>query len=103
MRALACATLIMFAGAAAAQPRALDPALPAYQPQAAAPAPHAGYLDADGAVRIAGAEHVQYIVERFNRSTRCKLVQAARVAWPGAQFSRSACSNAAASSGLANR
>lgn len=72
MRALArvapaCAALVLFAGAAAAQPRALDPALPAYQPQAAAPASGAGYVDADGAVRIAGAEHVQYIVEHFNQ------------------------------------
>lgn len=46
--------------------RPLDAALPAYQPQPVAVAANATYLTADGAVRLAGAEHVQYIVERFN-------------------------------------
>jgi phosphate transport system substrate-binding protein len=46
--------------------RPLDAGLPAYQPQPVSIAADASYLAADGAVRLAGAEHVQYIVERFN-------------------------------------
>ncbi|WP_369975993.1 PstS family phosphate ABC transporter substrate-binding protein [Xanthomonas bundabergensis] len=54
-------------GAAAALPaRAVDAALPRYDPRAVRIDPSADYLTADGAVRIAGAEHVHAIVERFN-------------------------------------
>ncbi|NGZ84791.1 PstS family phosphate ABC transporter substrate-binding protein [Duganella aceris] len=54
------------AGHAADGVRPLDPALTAYRPQAVAVAADASYLAPDGAVKINGAEHVQYIVERFN-------------------------------------
>lgn len=47
--------------------RPLDPALPDYLPQPVHVNPTAGYLAADGALRIGGAEHVQFIVERFNQ------------------------------------
>lgn len=66
--AWAC-TCLLAAGAVRAQDRparALDPALIPYAPQPVQVDPAAGYLDADGAVRIGGAEHVQFIVERFN-------------------------------------
>lgn len=47
--------------------RPLDPALPAYAPRQVQVDPQAGYVTpGDGALRIGGAEHVQYIVERFN-------------------------------------
>lgn len=46
--------------------RPLDPDLPAYAPQPATPAPGAGYLTNDGAIRIAGADHVRHIVDGFN-------------------------------------
>nr|WP_201006726.1 substrate-binding domain-containing protein [Pseudomonas cichorii] len=45
---------------------AVDPALPDYQPQAAQPDANARFVAADGALRIAGAEHVEFIVKRFN-------------------------------------
>jgi len=54
----------MLAGQATAA--SLDPQLPAYSPQAVQPAPGAPYLTPGGAIRIGGAEHVRYIVERFN-------------------------------------
>ena len=44
----------------------LDPHLAPYQPDQVAAAPGASYLTHDGAIRIGGAEHVRYIVERFN-------------------------------------
>jgi phosphate transport system substrate-binding protein len=59
---LACA----HAGAHAQATRAVDAALPAWTPQAVGIDPAAPYLSADGAVRIGGAEHVQFIVDRFN-------------------------------------
>lgn len=43
-----------------------DAALPAYVPRAVRVDAAAPYLRADGAVRIAGAEHVQAMVEGFN-------------------------------------
>lgn len=67
LRALALATSTLLAGyATAASLPTLDSGLPDYQPQSIAPAAHATYLDANGAIRIGGAEHVNYIVERFN-------------------------------------
>lgn len=63
------AAIAAFCGSAVAQadaPRALDPALPAYTAQAVAPDRAAGYVTSDGAVRLGGAEHVAYIVERVN-------------------------------------
>lgn len=58
----------MLAGAlnAIAAERPLDAALPTYQAQPVSVPANAAYLTQDGAVRLAGAEHVQYIVERFN-------------------------------------
>ena len=44
----------------------LDPALAAYIAQPVTVDPGASYLDASGAIRIGGAEHVKFIVERFN-------------------------------------
>ncbi|MFC6839712.1 PstS family phosphate ABC transporter substrate-binding protein [Xanthomonas theicola] len=60
------AALLACAGSAAAAPPAVDAALPRYAPQAVQVDPAAEYLSADGAVRIAGAEHVHAIVEGFN-------------------------------------
>jgi phosphate transport system substrate-binding protein len=51
---------------AAGASRPLDATLPAYQPQRVSISPDASYLAADGAVHLSGAEHVRYIVERFN-------------------------------------
>lgn len=66
----ACAALATWNAAQAqgAPPRPdLDPALPAYAPQPVTVDPRAGYVAPnDGALRIGGAEHVQFIVERFN-------------------------------------
>lgn len=55
------------AGAQAWTPRAVDPALAVYQPRPVAVDPFATYLTRDGSVRIGGAEHVQFIVEAFNK------------------------------------
>ncbi|MET0548404.1 MAG: hypothetical protein ABW002_03930 [Xanthomonas sp.] len=52
--------------AAPAPPPTPDAALPAYVPRTVRVDAAAQYLRADGAVRIAGAEHVHAIVERFN-------------------------------------
>ncbi|MFF7706751.1 PstS family phosphate ABC transporter substrate-binding protein [Pseudomonas sp. NPDC007930] len=65
--ALAAAALLGSQAWAASAP-ALDPRLPTYVPQAVQPSAHAPYLSADGALRIGGAEHVRYIVERFNQA-----------------------------------
>jgi len=62
-RALALASAAWLALPAHA---AVDPQLPPYTAQAVQPPAHASYLAADGAIRIGGAEHVRYIVERFN-------------------------------------
>lgn len=43
----------------------IDPALPNYQPQSVQPSADARYVD-HGVVRIAGADHVDFIVKRFN-------------------------------------
>lgn len=56
------------AASAAAEPVRVDTALPAYQPQAGdvTPPKTANYVLRDGSVRIAGAEHAQYILERID-------------------------------------
>lgn len=67
LRALALATGALLAGhASAAKPPVLDAGLSDYAPQTPSPTAGASYLDATGAIRIGGAEHVNYIVERFN-------------------------------------
>jgi len=71
---LAAGALCMAAASAGTTPtvpalpaRPLDATLPAYVPQPVSIDPHASYLTPGaGAVRINGAEHVDYIVERFN-------------------------------------
>lgn len=50
----------------AASAQSLDPQLADYRPQPVVLDPHARYLTPAGAIRIGGAEHVNYIVERFN-------------------------------------
>lgn len=66
-RCLAFASLATMAGYATADDQpAVDPQLSAFTPQAVTVDPHAGYLTENGAIRIGGAEHVRYIVERFN-------------------------------------
>lgn len=69
LRHLAVAILVAANSAQAETPiaRLLDPALPPYAPQPVQVDPLAAYLDPAGAVQIGGAEHVQFIVERFNR------------------------------------
>jgi phosphate transport system substrate-binding protein len=49
---------------------AIDPALPDYQPQPAKAAADARFVDKDGALRIAGADHVDFIVKRFNAALK---------------------------------
>lgn len=45
---------------------AIDPALPNYQPQSAKASANARFVEKDGTLRIAGADHVDFIVKRFN-------------------------------------
>jgi phosphate transport system substrate-binding protein len=61
---LACA-LPLLAGAAHAAP-APDQEMPEYQAQSVSLPPHASYLDEQGAIRIGGAEHAQFVIDRFN-------------------------------------
>ncbi|GAB7528158.1 phosphate ABC transporter substrate-binding protein PstS [Pseudomonas sp. 3A(2025)] len=65
-KALMAAALLLACQSASAAAQGLDPQLEAYRPQPAVLPAQARYLDADGAIRIGGAEHVRYIVERFN-------------------------------------
>jgi phosphate transport system substrate-binding protein len=44
----------------------VDPALPSYEPRAVQLSSDASYVLPDGSIRIAGAEHVDVIVEGFN-------------------------------------
>lgn len=53
------------AGAAMAVP-ALDAGLPEYQAHNVKLAAQASYLDEQGAIRIGGAEHAQFVIDRFN-------------------------------------
>lgn len=64
--ALALAIALALALAASQAQAAVDPQLPGYQPEAVQLPTKASYLSDDGAIRIGGAEHVRYIVERFN-------------------------------------
>ncbi|EIK95693.1 phosphate binding protein [Pseudomonas sp. M47T1] len=61
-RALALASALL-AGSVHA---AVGPHLAPYQAQPVQPDANAPYLSQDGAIRIGGAEHVRWIVERFN-------------------------------------
>lgn len=54
------------AGAAGSTDRVLDASLHPYVPEPAQPGAEAGWLTPDGAIRIGGAEHVEFIVRRFN-------------------------------------
>ena len=60
--------LLMLAAAtpASAETFVVDPALPAYVPGSAKPATGAPYVDASGAIRIGGAAHAKFAVERAN-------------------------------------
>ncbi|WP_211466136.1 PstS family phosphate ABC transporter substrate-binding protein [Collimonas silvisoli] len=65
---LGCALSIL-AGAAQATPvpaLAQDEALPEYQAHSVNLPARASYLDEHGAIRIGGAEHAQFIIDRFN-------------------------------------
>jgi phosphate transport system substrate-binding protein len=65
--ALACAALAGALGAAdAAGAPAVDTALPAYQPRPVQVPRDAGYVLADGSVRIVGAEHAAAMIEKFD-------------------------------------
>lgn len=68
-RACALALLVPFAFATTAQAQTAppsDPAFPAYVPGDAKPQAGASYVTPDGAIRIGGAEHAKFIVERVN-------------------------------------
>lgn len=67
LRPLAHRFLLPLAGLFLVHAAYAQAALPAFQPQPVQPAPNARYLNAQGQIRIAGAEHVRYIVERFNQ------------------------------------
>jgi phosphate transport system substrate-binding protein len=60
--------LLMLAAAtpAPAETFVVDPALPAYVPGSAKPVASAPYVDASGAIRIGGAVHAKFAVERAN-------------------------------------
>lgn len=60
--------LLMLAAAtpASAETFVVDPALPAYTPGNAKPVTGAPYIDASGAIRIGGAVHAKFAVERAN-------------------------------------
>jgi phosphate transport system substrate-binding protein len=65
-RAGALALLLPFAFATQAQSQTAPPANPAYAPGDAKPQRGASYVTSDGAIRIGGAEHAKFIVERVN-------------------------------------
>ncbi len=58
----------MSSHAYATEQPAIDPRLPTFQAQSINIDSHASYLTQNGAIRIGGAEHVRYIVERFNQA-----------------------------------
>lgn len=59
-------SLALLALATSAQSETLPIEAPAYAPSTAKPAAGASYLTSDGAIRIGGAEHAKFIVERAN-------------------------------------
>ncbi|WP_038495380.1 PstS family phosphate ABC transporter substrate-binding protein [Collimonas arenae] len=65
-----CKTAALLAGALSLQGSAALAAapesLPDYLPHAVRLPPQASYLDETGAIRIGGAEHAQFIIDRFN-------------------------------------
>lgn len=65
LRVLSLAAGLSLGSVALAAPP-IDPALPDYTPQQAHPFTDARFVDKDGAFRIAGADHVDFIVKRFN-------------------------------------
>lgn len=65
VRGLALLTGLSLGSLALAAP-ALDPALPDYIAQPARPFSDARFIDKSGEFRIAGADHVDFIVKRFN-------------------------------------
>jgi phosphate transport system substrate-binding protein len=69
-RACAAAIALMvplaFATSALSQTPPADPPIPAYAPSDAKPAAGASYAAQDGAIRIGGAAHAKFIVERAN-------------------------------------
>jgi phosphate transport system substrate-binding protein len=62
------ALMTMSATAIAAGQPDVDPRLPAFQPQSVKIDSNMRYLTETGAIRIGGAEHVRFIVERFNQA-----------------------------------
>lgn len=64
---LAAITVMSSHAYAAGQP-AVDQRLPVFEPQSVVIDKQARYLTETGAIRIGGAEHVRYIVERFNKA-----------------------------------
>lgn len=67
LRCLALCGLAAVAGHSSADEQpAIDPGLAAFSAQSVTLDPRASYLTETGAIRIGGAEHVRYIVERFN-------------------------------------
>ncbi|KVK88953.1 phosphate-binding protein [Burkholderia cepacia] len=72
MCALAASFLTVAACGAPVEPQPasaprVDDAIPHYAPRPAAIPEGAGYVDRNGAIRIGGAEHAAFIVERFDR------------------------------------
>jgi phosphate transport system substrate-binding protein len=55
-----------FASPALSDSAPADPAVPAYAPGTAKPPAGASYVAQDGTIRIGGAEHAKYIIERAN-------------------------------------
>lgn len=66
VRAASLALLALAASPAAAETFTVDPALPAYAPDNARPVTGSPYVTADGAIRIGGAEHAKFVIERAN-------------------------------------
>ncbi|WNV07603.1 PstS family phosphate ABC transporter substrate-binding protein [Tardiphaga sp. 709] len=63
---LALLAPLAVAAPAAAESFAVDPAIPSYAPDNAKPVAGAAYLTSDGAIRIGGAVHAKFVVERAN-------------------------------------
>jgi phosphate transport system substrate-binding protein len=57
---------LAWAAPATAETFFVDPALPTYVPDTAKPSNSAPYVNADGAIRIGGAAHAKFAVERAN-------------------------------------
>ncbi|HEY2926265.1 PstS family phosphate ABC transporter substrate-binding protein [Piscinibacter sp.] len=66
MRNLVGALLALASAAPAGAAPTVDPALPAYTPQAVQVPKDARYRAPDGSIRIVGAEHAEAMIERFD-------------------------------------